>query len=803
MMVGKPYFKLFIINYKFEIMLYSWIKQFVRVSARGKFYTIVNILGLAIGLMCTIIILLWSDFQISYDKFQPDYQKIFQVYEIQYYSNGYNLYTYSTPGPLAPFLRNKFPEISSSTRFTQGSVVIGMGDKAFRENGLAFTDSTFFTIFKADFIAGNSKECLKDKNSIVLTETTAKKIFGTTDAVGKSVRLNGKEELMVTAIIKDYPKNSNIEFTCLVPFEKVVEFGVHSIENWGNNSFSTYVKLNNTSKIDAIEKSIQAEVVKMGTSISTTFHLYPLEKVRLYDIDPNGFGMMTFITILLSVAGFVLILASINFINLITARAANRAKEVGIRKVIGSSRGQLITQYFIESFLNTLLALFIAILLVDIALPTFNLTLNTELILNFSNLHFWLRILVVTFIVGIVSGIYPAFVLSSFKPAAVLKGVLRTGARGAGFRKAMVIIQYTITVFLVIVSFFMFKQLDFINNADTGMSRKNLLTIPFRGEMQPQYKSFKAELKKIPNVKYVTSVLHLPFRIYSSTSSFTWDGRDTTQNYLFSFTGADENLTDAMEIKMVQGRFYSSEYSTDTTALVINETAAKIIDKKEIIGQEVKFWGYKRKIIGVMKDFNFTHFSGKIQPLFIYYEPNAENVYNIIIKAKSEFDLQTMNQIKKVFSDFYPEYPFESTMLEDDYHRMYATDRQVKTIISQFTLFAILISCVGLLSLAAFIAEQQRKSLVLRKIHGASIIRILVILLSSFTKWVLISGIIAIPLAYLAINLLFRNYAYHTPITWWVFFGALVSALLIASLTVLYQALKTANVKPVDALRCE
>lgn len=782
-------------------MLISWIKQFIRVSVKGKFYTTVNILGLAVGLMCTIIIMLWADFQKSYDKFQPDYQKIYQVYEKQSYANGYTLYTYSTPGPLSAFLNSKFPEINVSTRFTGGSAVVGMGDKAFRENGLAFTDSTFFKIFKADFVAGNPKECLRNKNSIVLDEKTAKKIFGNNDCVGKSVRLNGKMEMMVTAIIKDYPKNSNIEFTCLVPFENILDFGYRNIDHWGNNSFSTFAKLNSSNNISALEKNIQTEVVKMGTSESTTFHLFPLEKVRLYDIDPDGFGMMTFILILLSVAGFVLVLASINFINLITARAANRAKEVGVRKVIGSSRVQLITQYFMESFLSTILALLIAVLLVDLALPTFNLILRTELTLNFSEFGFWIKILGVTALVGIISGIYPAFVLSSFQPASVLKGALRMGARGAGFRKTMVVIQYAITVFLVIVSFFLFKQLDYINNADSGMSRKNVLSIPFRGEMQPKYKSFKAELKKIPGVKYVTSVLHLPFRIYSSTSNFTWDGRDTTQSYLFSFTYADENLTDAMEIKMAEGRFYSSDFPSDSGSVVINETAAKIINKKETLGQEVRFWGYKKKIIGVMKDFHFTHLSGKIQPLFIYYSPNGEEIYNIIIKANNEFDLQTMNQIKRVFSDFYPDSPFESTMLEDDYHRMFSTDKQIKEIMSQFTLFAILISCVGLLSLAAFIAEQQRKSLVLRKIHGASMIRILVVLLGSFTKWVLISGIIAIPLAWFTITSIFRNYAYHTEVSWWIFAGALISALAIATITVLYQALKAARVKPVDALR--
>jgi len=784
-------------------MLMSWIKQFIRVSAKGKFYTIVNTLGLAIGLMCTIIILLWADFQMSFDKFHTDYQKIFQVYEIQTYSGGYKLYTYSTPGPLAPFLNEKFPEISCSSRYSYGSAVLGMGDKAFRETGLGFTDSTFFSIFNVRFIHGLSKDCFKDKNSIVLTETLANKIFGESDVIGRSVRVNGKAELRVAAVIKDYPKNSNILFSGLIPFEKISDFGLGSINRWGNNSYNTYVKLNNINNIEGLEKKIQEEVVKMGTSESTTFHLYPIEKVRLYDIDPNGFGMITLITILLTVAGFVLLLASINFINLITARAANRAKEVGIRKVIGSSRVQLVSQYFMESLLYTLFSLFFAILLVDIALPTFNLTLKTELHLNFANYYFWLKIVGITLGVGIVSGIYPAFVLSSFQPAKVLKGILRSGAKGAGFRKTMVIIQYSITIYLVVISFFMFKQISFISNADTGMSRSNVISIPFRKDMVSNYKSFKDEIRKIPSVKYITGAEHLPFRIYSSTSDFNWSGRDTTQSYLFSFTHADEHLTDAMEIKMAEGRFYSSKHAADTSCIVINETAAKVMDKKQVVGEIVDLWDMKFKVIGVMKDFHFEHFSGKIQPLFIYYTPEGRGVNFILVKANNTFDPQLMLQIKKIYSEFYPEYPFESTLLEDDYHKMYSQDKQIKTIISQFTIFAIFISCVGLLSLAAFIVEQQRKALVLRKIHGASIVRILVILLGAFTKWVLISSVIAIPLAYITLKALFENYAYHTEISWWVFAGALASALIIATITVLYQALKTARVNPVDALRCE
>ncbi|NOU19658.1 MAG: FtsX-like permease family protein [Bacteroidales bacterium] len=782
-------------------MLISWIKQFVRVSGRGKFYTIVNTLGLAFGLACTMIILLWADFQKSYDKFHSEYQKIFQVYEIQSYANGYKLYTYSTPGTLSGFLKEKFPEINSSARFAHNSAVIGMGEKAFRDSELGFTDSTFFRIFKIEFISGNKNECLRDLNSIVLTEKLAKKIFNTTDVIGRSIRLNGVVELNVTAVIKDYPKNANIQFSSLIQFEKLKDFGVRGINSWGWNSHSTFVKLNNTDKIGELEKNMNLEIEKMNISSTTKFHLYPIEKVRLYNPDPNDFSLILLLTILVSVAGFVLILACINFINLITARAANRAKEVGIRKVIGSSRTQLVMQYFLESFLSTIISLIIAILLVDFFLPTFNSTLGTELVMSFSNFQFWYKILLVVLAVGIISGIYPALVLSSFQPSKVLKGLLRSGAKGAGFRKTMVIVQYTITIFLVVVSIFMFKQLNFISNVDTGMNRNNIIFMPFRKEMEPKYNSFKDELSKIPSIKYVTGSQNLPFKIYSSTSSISWDGKDTTQVYLFTNTVADEFFTDAFEIKMADGRFFSSSFPSDTMSVVINETAAKIIDKKQILNETLRIWGYNLKVIGVMKDFHFEHFSGKIKPLFILY--GQKNLSNVIIKAEQSFDGATMDKIRTIFSDFYPEFPFESTILDDEYYNMFSIEKQLKSILGQFTVLAILISCIGLLSLAAFIAEQQRKSLVLRKIHGASMFKIIGILLGSFTKWVLISGIIAIPLSYIALNGMFSNYAFHTDFSWWIFAGALVAALIIAIITVLYQALKTARINPVEILRYE
>ena len=782
-------------------MFSSWIKQYVRVSGRGMFYTAANILGLAFGLACTILILLWADFQFSFDRFHKDYQRVFQVYEIQDYANGYQLYTYSTPGPFAAFMKETFPEVESSVRFTRANSIMGIGEKAFRQNDIGFSDSTFFDIFKVEFISGDPKSCLKDKGSIVLSEDLAYKLFRSNDVIGQSVRINGILEFTVSAVIKNYPKNSNIQFSCLLPFPSLTLFGNYNIEDWGWNSFSTFVKVYNPDNIKEFEGKVRSEKDKMQYSSRTNFYFNPLEKVRLHNPDPSSLSYIVLITIMVSLAGFVLLIASINFVNLITARSANRSKEVGVRKVVGSSRSQLVAQYFIESFVTTLISLALAILIVDLVLPSFNTLLEVDLSLNILDFSFWWKILLVVLVVGVFSSIYPAFVLSSFQPASVLKGSLRSGAKSAGFRKTMVVIQFTLTIFLVVLTFFMFGQLNYINTRDTGMVRENVTTLPFRHEMLRNYESFISEVRRIPGVKYATGVGDLPTRLGSSTSNVTWSGIDTTQAYLFTFMYSDEYMTDITGIEMVEGRFYSSQFPSDTACIVINEKAAKIIDRSPIVGEVITVWSRPRKIIGVMKDFNFNHFSGKIEPLFIWFSKSSINA--ILIKTDPEPYGDIRESIKKTFYDFYPEYPFESTLLEDQYQKMFSMEKGMSTIFTYFSVLAIIISSMGLLSLAAYIAEQQRKSLVLRKIHGASAERILLILLSDFTKWVIVSGFIAIPLSYLVLMQMFKTYTYHADFSWWICASALGFALLIAAITVLYQAIKSARVNPAEILRYE
>lgn len=784
-------------------MLYSWIKQYVRVSVKGKFYSLVNVLGLAIGLMSSIMILLWIDYHLSFDTFHPDYQKIYKIYKIETMADGQNLYTHSTPGPLAELLSSKFPEIQSSTHVHIRNEILGIGDKAFRDYGIYFTDSSFFKVFHVDFMSGNKGECLREINSIVVTEKLAKKLFGALDVVGRSVRLNGKIDLKVTAVVKEFPHNSFVIFDCLIPFEQVLALEFYGTKSWNSDLAETYIKLNNTEKIDELSKKIDVETRKLGVKENTSFNMQPIHTLATRNPNPNGYNITYMFMLLGLAAGFVLILACINFINLITARAANRAKEVGIRKVIGSSRFQLVIQYFMESFFSTILSLFIAILLVDLALPSFNQVLGSEVQLTFTNFTIWSKILLIVLTVGIASGIYPALVLSSFQPAKVLKGVLRSGSKGAGFRKTMVIVQYTMTIFLAVVTFYMVKQLNFVNEANTGMSRKNVLVLQFCKEMEANYKSFKDETMKIPNIKYTLGVRNVPTAISRTVNNVSWSGKDTSQSYLFANTTTDEYFTDAMEIKMIEGRYFSSQFSSDTACAVINEKAVRAIDKNPILGEVISIGGKKLKIIGVLKDFQHQHFSFGIRPMVITFNPNAKTFNQILIKSETGFDSQTLKQLKRVFTDFYPNILFESSYLDSDFRQMFQIETQLKSILGQFTILAIFISCIGLLSLAAFIAEQQRKSLVIRKIHGASIVKIIIILLGNFTKWVIISGFIAVPLSYITIKGLFSKYALHTEYSWWIFAGAVGAALMIAVLTVLYQALKTARVNPVEALRYE
>jgi len=783
-------------------MIKSWLNHYIRIAWKEKFYTLINHLGLAVGLASAIIIILFVDFHMSFDKHIPDSERIHKVYEIQKYSDGYSLYTYSTPYPLVQAIGKTFPEIEAATHCIWISGVLGSGEKKLKENFI-IADSSFLDFFSIEMISGNRKTCLLEKYSIVLTEKMAKKLLGKTDVLGEIIQLNGKIPLKVTAVIKDFPDNTTVSSDIFLPISFVTDFYGQDCVVWGWNAYNTYVKLKSNTNIANLEQKIEADKVKKMGESATTFHFFPLLKDHLTQPNPNESGFKTVVVMLSGIAFFILLIACINFVNLVTARSANRAKEVGIRKVNGSTRGALIVQFFGESLLNALFALVIAILLVDLALPYFNQIANSDLHFNITDWNLIQKILILVVTVGFISGIYPALVLSSFSPTKVLKGDLRQGARGKGFRKSMVIIQNTLTITLVIITIFLFLQMNYIRNKDLGYSRKNLLMMSLDGDMGKRFTNFENDLNQIPEVASVVSTGHVPFMSGSSTSAIGWPGKDTTQAYLFSYNYCSEGVVESLGLTLLEGRSFLKQHPSDTTAIIINETAANIIGRKNIIGSQLTYGNEKITIIGIIKDFNYSSIEEKIGPQFFILHRSDSYPNWICIKTTTEPNLKIQKKVEAAFVKNYPEYPFQITQAEELYSTYYRNFEHTKKLITYLCFIGLFISSLGLLALASFMAQQQSKAMILRKIHGASVMHLMWKLCVSFVVWILISACIAIPISYLLLHKLVENMAYYAPLSWWIFVAATGMALIVALGTVSYQAFKTARINPADKLRYE
>ncbi|MEI7983836.1 MAG: FtsX-like permease family protein, partial [Bacteroidota bacterium] len=476
--------------------------------------------------------------------------------------------------------------------------------------------------------------------------------------------------------------------------------------------------------------------------------------------------------------------------------------EVGIRKVVGSSRRMITLQFLSESVIISFIAFGISILLTDLFLPTFNLLSNKSLSISDWSFPFTSGLVLLTLFTGLLSGSYPAFYLSHFRPTDVLKGNLSKGARSATFRKTMVVLQFTLTIVLIINTSFLFKQFLYIQNKELGMDRENELFLTIEPQMNAKYEILRAKLKAIPEVVNVTACSEPPVRMGNSTGDIRWEGIDTVKGVLFTSMIADENLVETFKLKIVEGRNFNKRFPSDTANFLINETAARIIGKKPVTGTNFSVWGIRGKIIGVIKDFHYQHMEANIDPLFIMTAyPQYSNF--VVIRLNSKNMDQAVKKVQEAVRQVYPEYPFEKGWISDIFDNMYQSEKQIRDILKYFTLLALFISCLGLLALSAYIAEQQSKEMIIRKIHGATFSQIVTMMIWEFGKYVLISAFIAVPVAWYAVDTMFRTYAYHTPVTPWVFMAACFGAILIAVVTVFYQAVKTASRNPVDYLKYE
>lgn len=783
-------------------MIKSYFKIAIRNLFKNKLYSFVNIAGLAIGMSACILILLWVTDEISFNRFNKNIDSIFAIPQTQHYQTIGDFTVMPTPIPLAPALKQEIPEIKYATRYESylGKSKITFKDKTFNQQ-VNFADPDFFKIFSFDFIEGDKQNALRDKSSIIITKEMAEKFFADENPVGKILRMDDKYDMIVSGVVKDIPKNSDIQFDMLIPISLLSDAG-YNMTNWGQNMLVTYVMLNNPVQANEVTKKIEGRLKKeINASTAGKLFLFPFNKLHLHSITGKG-GRIETVTIFSIIAFFILVIACINFMNLATARSVKRATEVGIKKAVGASRFRIAKQFFGESILYTFISLAFAVLFVEILLPLFNNISGKELTLGQVNGATILLIITVTLITGLLAGIYPAIYLSGFKPVEVLKNKLSAKTSKFSLRQVLVVVQFAISIILIVGTTIVYLQMNFILNKNLGLDKDNIVYLNLSDQQRENSEALKTELLRNSNIKSATTTSNLPIFIYNNGGGWKWEGKDPNQDELVTSLVADNDLLKTYNIKLKYGRYFSKEYpGDDSLSLVINETFANLMGIQDPVGKTLSRGGSRHwNIVGVVKDFNFLQLQRDIGPMVIW--PNTHN--GILSVKLNNADLSsTLNYIKSVCQKFDPKFVFEYDFLDKTYEESYKSERRLGEIFNSFAVLAVIISCLGLLGLAAYVAELKTKEIGIRKVLGASTTGITYALSKQFIFWVLLANIIAWPVAYYFMNKWLQDFAYRIDMPYWVFLGAALLAIVIAVITVSSQAIKAANSDPIKSLRYE
>ncbi len=790
-------------------MLKNWLYISVRYLLKNIGFSVINILGLSIGIAATLLILLWVQDELSFDRFHENADLLYQVEEDQYYS-GETYHVTVTPFPSGPVWKEEIPEIKDACRYQRPSgMLFRYGDKAFYEDGCVAVDQSFFSMFSFPLISGDKQSLLTQPYSAVLTDETARKYFGNEDPAGKILQINNKYEFTVSGVVKKPPPNSSLNFSILVPFDYLKETGQYD-DSWGNNSIRTYLQLNENAIRDTVNRKLTRIVRDHNPESTTDFLVLPFTRVHLHQHFGYGNppGAIVFVYIFSIIAAFVLLIACINFMNLSTARSAKRAKEIGMRKVMGGTRQNLTFQFLGESFLLTFISVLIALLITGLILNLFNDISGKELTFqDLLNYKFISGLILLALITTFIAGAYPSVFLSSFKPVSIIKGDLSKGAGSGLFRKILVIFQFTLSVILIIGTFVIFKQLLFTRNIDLGFNKEHVLYIHLRGDIKNKYYTLKEELLKNPHVTGVSATMHSPSEIGSNSGGANWEGKDPELSTLIGFSAVDFDYTEALQIEMLAGRSFSKNYpgdiATDSTCkFLVNEEVVKIMGVENPIGMKFDFIGLKGEIIGVMKNFHFASIRDKIEPLAIVVS-DVRWFNNMFIKVGPGDMTKTMKEIEDTWNKMLPQYPLEYHFLDEDYDLMYRTETRLSKIVRYFTYLAIIIACLGLFGLSMFTSEQRTREIGIRKVMGSNVAEIVYLLTAEFVRLVLISCLIAIPAAYFIMKRFLQNFAYHTDLAWWIFALAGLAALAIGIITVIYQSVRVSLFNPARSLRYE
>lgn len=776
-------------------MLKNYIKIALRNFLRHKGYTFINIAGLAIGIACCILIMLWVQDELSYDRFHENADDLY----VATFSNGSKV----TPTALSDYLKTEYPEIIYTSRYSgQGRNLLKYNDTDIYQEGGVMVDPDFLKMFTIPFLKGNLDKALNDPNSILLSENVAFKLFGTLDPIGQTLTYNTSLDLKVTGVFEDYPSNSHISFQYILPTALAMAYN-KNYNTWDVNNLRTYAQLRQNTTVESVDAKITDVVERHRPQDKRPLSLQSITRVHLNPFNHAGAPIL-YVYLFSAMAFFILLIACINFINLTTARSSNRAKEVGIRKTVGACRAHLVRQFFGESLILTLIASGLSIGLVLLFLPMFN---------NLTGKSFTWELLIQQIIVlgifGIISltviiaGSYPSLLLSRFQPVKVLKGRRLTGAKGSLLRKVLVVLQFSLSIFLILGTLMIFRQVHYLRERDVGYNRDNIVYFGIGARFRNNFDTIKTELLYNPNILNVTLTDIAPYRWQSNAGygDVQWEGK-TNQQVKMVMMSVDYDYQDTFGLKMAQGRFFSKEYSTDASdAYVVNQAAVRAMEMDDPIGKELKVWDLSKRIIGVVEDYHFESLHNEIIPMAMRIDPNWHNQTCIRISPHRIPD--TLAFLESKWKAIYPEYPFEYRFLDETIENQYRSEQAVGKIVTVFTILALFISCLGIFGLSSYTAEQRTKEIGIRKVLGATVSSIIKHISKEFVLLVVISNVIIWPLAYFLMNRWLQSFAYRITIGWWTFVLTGFVVLVVSLLTVSWQIIRAATANPVDSLRYE
>lgn len=789
-------------------MILNYVKLSFRNLLRDSVYAAINIGGLALGIAASIMLMLWVQEELSYDTFHSKADHIYKI-NAKFNNNGTETVWNITPGPIATFGKQNIPAIEEAVRISDyfGTALFTHGDKKITEDRLkAYVDNNFFNVFDVDFIKGNPDKPFPDINSIIISASVATKIFNTTDAVGKVLKLNEEKDYTVAGVFEDFPQNSTLQYVAFFPFEILIRNYSPNVywksleSDWGNYNYHTFLLLNERASADSVANQLTTiHHANQKEAESLSYIAQPLSKLHLYGADLREEGIQT-VRIFFIIAMAILLIACINYINLATARATKRAKEVGVRKTVGADRKKLIIQFLSESAIISILSLLLSMVFIQLAIPFYNVLAGKTLSFDLTNVTVLYLVSGALLTTWLVSGIYPALVLSAFKPMEVIRGKLTISGGNSTFRKILVVTQFSLSIMIIIGTLVVGEQLAFIRDRKLGFNKENIFTFGLRGKMYDNKNTIRNELLRNPAIEEVTFSNQSVLDIENTTSDTNWDGKEEGTEFMVHGMAIDENFMKTMKMDIIEGEGFRDAVS-DTATYILNETAVKEAGIEDPIGKSFTLWQTKGIIKGVVKDFHHRSIHKKIEPTVFLYRPNW--FWLVYVKTNGAQNQEAVAAAQTIWKQYNPAYPFEYKFLDDAYDKMYNNEQRLSKLFTAFSAIAICISCLGLFGLATFTAAQRVKEIGIRKVMGASINQIIILLSKDFLWLVVIAFVIAAPVSWYIMEQWLADFAYRAPIAWSVFVitGSIVLSL--AFLTMSFQTIKAALGNPVNSLRSE